>query len=112
VDEERDFGAHGKFDDRSHAHSIQLWVDQRRDWILLAGVVGGVASLVRRGPGKFWRGGLLGLAAGTLGALGLAALGRPDQQPRNLGSPDAHDAKEAGTEATQAAGVAADYAHC
>jgi NAD(P)-dependent dehydrogenase (short-subunit alcohol dehydrogenase family) len=31
VDDDRDFGAHGEFDDRAHAHSCQLWADQRRD---------------------------------------------------------------------------------
>jgi NAD(P)-dependent dehydrogenase (short-subunit alcohol dehydrogenase family) len=73
VDQDRDFGAHGRFDDQAHAHSLQLWADQRRDWIVLAGAVGGLCDAVRNGPGRFWRGGLLGLALGTLGVLGLAA---------------------------------------
>jgi NAD(P)-dependent dehydrogenase (short-subunit alcohol dehydrogenase family) len=79
VDDTRDFGAHGKFDDRSHAHSYQLWLDQRRNWIFLAGAAGMAWDMVRNGPAKFWRGGLLGLAAGTLAALGQAFLARPDK---------------------------------
>jgi hypothetical protein len=84
VDDDRDFGAHGMFDDRSHHHSYQLWLDQRRDWIALAGAVGAAYDAARNGPGKFWRGGLVGLALGTLGALGLAALSRPDKAVRFL----------------------------
>src|SRR4051812_792099 len=37
VDDVQDFGAHGEFDDRAHAHSYQLWLDQRRDMIALMG---------------------------------------------------------------------------
>lgn len=74
IDQDRDFGAHGQFDDRAHPHSVQLWLDQRRDWIALSAAVGGVCAAVRNGPRKFWRGGLIGLAMGTLGAVGLAAL--------------------------------------
>jgi hypothetical protein len=80
VDDARDYGAHGVFDDRSHAHSYQLWVDQRREWIAVAGAVGAACDAIRNGPGKLWRGGLIGLALGTLGALGLAALSRPDRR--------------------------------
>jgi NAD(P)-dependent dehydrogenase (short-subunit alcohol dehydrogenase family) len=83
VDEDRDFGAHGEFDDRSLSHSYQLWLDQRRDWIAVAGVVGGLCAALRGGPGKFWRSGLIGLAAGALGAVGLAALARPDRGSGN-----------------------------
>ena len=59
VDEDRDFGAHGVFDDRSHAASLQLWADQHRDWIALAGAAGAL------GRASEWaeqvpRGGLLG----------------------------------------------------
>jgi NAD(P)-dependent dehydrogenase (short-subunit alcohol dehydrogenase family) len=74
VDAERDFGAHGEFDDRAHPHSYQLWADQRRDWIALAGAVGAAWDAVRHGPSKCWRGGLIGLSLGLLGALGAAAL--------------------------------------
>ncbi len=84
VDEDRDFGAHGEFDDRAHAHSYQLWADQRRDWIALAGAVGAAVDAACNGPGKWWRGGLIGLAVGALGAVGLAALSRPDEQERRL----------------------------
>jgi short-subunit dehydrogenase len=83
VDEDRDFGAHGQFDDCSHGDSLQLWADQRRGWIAGAGVVGGLCDALRNGPGKFWRGGLIGLAAGFLSALGLAALSRPDGRSGN-----------------------------
>lgn len=79
VDQDRDFGAHGKFDDRSHAHSYQLWADQRRHWIALTTAVGAAWDTVRHGPGRAWRGGLVGLALGTLGVLGLRALARPDE---------------------------------
>jgi NAD(P)-dependent dehydrogenase (short-subunit alcohol dehydrogenase family) len=82
VDEDRDFGAHGKFDDRAHKHSYQLWADQRRGWIALAGAVGAAVDAVRSGPGKWWRGGLIGLSLGLLGALGAAALkSRTESEP-------------------------------
>jgi NAD(P)-dependent dehydrogenase (short-subunit alcohol dehydrogenase family) len=87
VDEERDFGAHGVFDDRSHGHSFQLWADQRRDWIALAGAVGAACDAICNGPGKFWRGGLIGLALGTLSALGLAAVSGSDRQERLCAPP-------------------------
>jgi NAD(P)-dependent dehydrogenase (short-subunit alcohol dehydrogenase family) len=74
VDEYQDFGAHGKFDDKSKGHSFQLWLDQRRDWIALAGIAGCLYDACQNGLSKCWRGGLLGLAAGALGAVGLAAL--------------------------------------
>jgi hypothetical protein len=91
VDDDRDFGAHGKFDDRSHAHSLQLWADQRRQWIALAGAVGAICEAGSNGLGKCWRGGLIGLALGTLGALGLAALSRPDR-PEGRAEPRPRDA--------------------
>jgi NAD(P)-dependent dehydrogenase (short-subunit alcohol dehydrogenase family) len=80
VDEQRDFGAHGEFDDRSKPHSYQLWLDQRRDWIAVAGAVGAACGLLREGPARPWWNGFVGLALGTLGALGLAALAQPDKQ--------------------------------
>jgi NAD(P)-dependent dehydrogenase (short-subunit alcohol dehydrogenase family) len=86
VDEDRDFGAHGEFDDRSHAHSLQLWADQRRNCIALAGAIGAACDAACNGPDKFWRGGLIGLALGTLSALGMAALSRPDGPERHPGS--------------------------
>jgi hypothetical protein len=85
VDDDRDFGAHGKFDDRSHGHSYQLWADQRRELIALAGTAGAAWDALCNGPGKAWRGGLVGVALGTLGALGLAALSRPDKPERLQG---------------------------
>lgn len=74
VDAERDYGAHGEFDHRSHAHSYQLWADQGRGWIALAGLGGALWEAWRGGLGRSWRGGLLGLALGTLGTVGWAAL--------------------------------------
>ncbi len=74
VDEDHDFGAHGMFDDRSHGHSLQLWLDQRRDVVALAGLAGAAVAAVRGGPGKFWRGGLIGVGLGVLGVLGMASL--------------------------------------
>jgi NAD(P)-dependent dehydrogenase (short-subunit alcohol dehydrogenase family) len=53
VDDASDFGAHGDFDDRATDFSWQVWADQRRDWLLLAGLgAAGVltaALLSRRG---------------------------------------------------------------
>jgi len=53
VDNDRDFGAHGRFDNRSRTVSAELWVTEHQDW-LLAGVAGiasvaGIAALARRG---------------------------------------------------------------
>jgi NAD(P)-dependent dehydrogenase (short-subunit alcohol dehydrogenase family) len=36
VDEEKDFGAHGKFDARATSHSPQLWTSMHRGWIAAA----------------------------------------------------------------------------
>jgi NAD(P)-dependent dehydrogenase (short-subunit alcohol dehydrogenase family) len=82
VDDDRDFGAHGRFDHRAHAHSYQLWLDQRRDWLFLGAAAGAAWDVLRNGPTKFWRGGLLGLAAGALAALGQAFLSGADRQER------------------------------
>jgi NAD(P)-dependent dehydrogenase (short-subunit alcohol dehydrogenase family) len=45
-----DYGAHGNFDDRSSAGSVQLWVSQYRDWLLLSGaiLVGSIALCGRK----------------------------------------------------------------
>jgi NAD(P)-dependent dehydrogenase (short-subunit alcohol dehydrogenase family) len=74
VDDERDYGAHGDFDDRSADFSYQLWLDQRRHWMLLAGLAGGLSSAFRNGLRHAWRGGLTGLALGGLGTLLLGRL--------------------------------------
>ncbi len=50
VDDERDYGAHGTFDDRATAHSPQLWAETHRSATLAAGgvVVGlAVAGIAR-----------------------------------------------------------------
>ena len=73
VDQDRDFGAHGDFDRRAHNHSLQVWADQDRDWICLAGALGSLWDALQNGPGKFWRGGLIGLTLGTLTSFGLRA---------------------------------------
>jgi NAD(P)-dependent dehydrogenase (short-subunit alcohol dehydrogenase family) len=73
VDDDRDYGAHGDFDDRASYHSYQLALDQHRELIALAGAAGAACDALWNGAGKFWRGGLLGLAAGALAALGLGS---------------------------------------
>jgi hypothetical protein len=59
VDQDKDHGAHGDFDREAHAHSVQLWSDLHRDWLLLAGagiagaVCGSLLGKVRNhGPAK------------------------------------------------------------
>ena len=94
VDEEVDHGAHGDFDSRAHAHSLQLWVDQHREWIALAGVAGGVYDALQNGVGKCWRGGLIGLSLGALGAGARRTVARPS--PRSPGNSAAGDACDAG----------------
>ena len=44
VDENRDYGAHGTFDDRARSRSSHLWVDTHRGWFALMGV--GIASMI------------------------------------------------------------------
>ncbi|WP_296606643.1 SDR family oxidoreductase [Nocardioides sp.] len=49
ADEDRDFGAHGDFDDTSHAHSPQVWASQHHGALALAGaLVAGAALTLRR----------------------------------------------------------------
>ena len=53
VDEERDYGARGAFDDRAHERSPQLWATTHRNWLLagaagLAGAATAGAALWRR----------------------------------------------------------------
>ena len=43
VDAERDHGAHGTFDSRSHDSSWQLWAEMNRGWLAMAG--GGLAGV-------------------------------------------------------------------
>jgi NAD(P)-dependent dehydrogenase (short-subunit alcohol dehydrogenase family) len=82
VDTDVDFGAHGVFDDRASSASLQLWADQHRDWIVLAGLAGGLCDAMTNGAGKFWRGGLLGLGLATLGTLALGKVtGRAPRLP-------------------------------
>jgi NAD(P)-dependent dehydrogenase (short-subunit alcohol dehydrogenase family) len=52
LDEERDYGAHGIFDRRTHSRSLALWATKNRGWLsaAAAGCVAAVAAaLVRRG---------------------------------------------------------------
>lgn len=48
VDDDRDFGAHGRFDDRARSSSLQLWATFNRAWLAAAGAgaVGAVAASV------------------------------------------------------------------
>jgi hypothetical protein len=39
VDEERDHGAHGAFDSRASARSLQLWTSMHRSWLIGAGIL-------------------------------------------------------------------------
>jgi len=50
----RDFGAHGIFDDRSHARSAQVWASQHHPTVAAAGVglVAGATALVRAARGR------------------------------------------------------------
>ena len=43
ADENRDYGAHGSFDDRSKDRSFQVWLSQHRD-LVVAGAGGAVAA--------------------------------------------------------------------
>jgi NAD(P)-dependent dehydrogenase (short-subunit alcohol dehydrogenase family) len=40
-----DPGAHGRFDDRAHAYSPQLWTSLHRDWIVF-GVLAGILAII------------------------------------------------------------------
>ena len=44
VDADKDYGAHGDFDALRKDYSLQVWADQGRDWILLAGAAGRCAT--------------------------------------------------------------------
>jgi NAD(P)-dependent dehydrogenase (short-subunit alcohol dehydrogenase family) len=44
VDDSKDHGAHGVFDDRARSWSPQLWLDTHRNWVALAGA--GLAALI------------------------------------------------------------------
>ncbi len=92
VDDDVDHGAHGDFDDRASDHSFQVWADQGRDWILLAGAAGAFCEACTHGLGKAWRGGLAGLVLGTLATVGLAALAHR----KNLGNLPAPEHRTAG----------------
>jgi NAD(P)-dependent dehydrogenase (short-subunit alcohol dehydrogenase family) len=76
VDNDRDIGAHGDFDNRARAFSYQVWADQHRDWLTLAGagLAGALYDALGNGAGKFWRGGLIGASLAALGVLGFKAL--------------------------------------
>lgn len=80
VDDRQDYGAHGDFDQRAKTRSYQLWADQRRDWIVAAGLLGAVGAAVRGGVFSAWRGACVGACLGTLGAVGSAALAQIAQR--------------------------------
>jgi hypothetical protein len=56
-----DFGAHGTFDNRAHSHSVELFLDTHRNWLLAApflatGIAGAFAyGFLRRQKQKFKR---------------------------------------------------------
>jgi len=74
VDAEIDHGAHGDFDSRAHQHSLQVWASRRRNWIAAGAFCGAALEAASGGRQRMLRGGLIGLAAGTLGALCAGAL--------------------------------------
>ncbi|MCA1696830.1 MAG: SDR family oxidoreductase [Actinobacteria bacterium] len=43
-----DFGAHGRFDDRAHAHSPQVWASQHRSLLTVTGALATLGLAVRR----------------------------------------------------------------
>ena len=86
VDEDKDHTAHGDFDDRAHAHSVQAQLDRGRDFILSAGAAGALIGACNSGLGKAWRGGLLGLALGTAATLGLDWLSRGQRAGAAVGA--------------------------
>jgi short-subunit dehydrogenase len=49
VDEDRDFGAHGRFDERARPSSWQLWVTQHRTGLALTAITAGALVLLQRG---------------------------------------------------------------
>ena len=49
-DDGRDYGAHGPFDDRAHAHSPQQWASQHRRALSLTAGAAAVAALAARRP--------------------------------------------------------------
>ena len=59
------FGAHGSFDERAHSHSVELWIDMHRSWLLTAlwtgpliatGIAAGLGySFLKRQKRKFQR---------------------------------------------------------
>ncbi|MCT9933472.1 SDR family oxidoreductase [Planotetraspora sp. A-T 1434] len=50
ADDERDYGAHGSFDDRSHQRSVQVWMSQHRRLVTAgaAGLAAAAAYALRR----------------------------------------------------------------
>ena len=76
VDQDRDFGAHGDFDDDSSWDSLQAWTSRRRDRIAEVAAAAAVCGVLRAAPGRVVRGGLIGMALGAVGAFGLGALVR------------------------------------
>jgi NAD(P)-dependent dehydrogenase (short-subunit alcohol dehydrogenase family) len=75
MDQDRDWGAHGDFDSRSRSFSPQVWFDENRGWLSIAGaaLAGGIYGILS-GGGKLWRGGLLGGTLAALMQLGLSSL--------------------------------------
>jgi NAD(P)-dependent dehydrogenase (short-subunit alcohol dehydrogenase family) len=57
LDDERDFGAHGTFEDRARAHSVQWWLSKLRRWVLGAGVAAAGLAVAALANGGDWRDG-------------------------------------------------------
>jgi short-subunit dehydrogenase len=52
VDEDRDFGAHGRFDERARPTSWQLWVTRHRTALVLTAITAGALVLLQRGQAR------------------------------------------------------------
>ncbi len=78
-------GAHGVFDPHAHSTSPLQMAAQHLVWIAQAALAGATCDALANGPEKFWRGGMIGLALGTLGVIGLGEL---EGSPGTMGLPE------------------------
>lgn len=69
VDDRRDYHAHGDFDDRAHAQSLQLWASQQREWIAMGAMAGILSGFADRGIGAACKRGLTGIGIGLIAAV-------------------------------------------
>jgi short-subunit dehydrogenase len=68
-----DFGAHGRFDNRAHSQSPQLWATTHRGWLGIAAGAAGLAYTIRR-----WS------SMPSLSALVRTVLQRPSKSPAQV----------------------------